>query len=160
MRPSAQALLLLAAVLVLGCQDKAQAPYERGEALEKDQSSVEGAISEYDTAAAADPNSTYGRKAAERAAALRKLLEELPANVTRPWCARLRKRLRERFIPQATSAYPNRGSDYINTVVTDFVVNLEYNCIQDIGRPTAGRWECYWNSNFDTYEGCEKMKAR
>ncbi len=82
----------------------------------------------------------------------------VPATVTMAWCAQLRQRLHDRYLPQARAKYPNRGSDFIEQVVGDYCKNLEYNCQQDVGKPTDGKWRCHWDSDFDNYDDCNATK--
>jgi len=82
----------------------------------------------------------------------------VPATVTVAWCAKLRERLQERYPSQAAAKYPNRGRSFTDQVVGDYCRNLEYNCQQDVGKPTAGKWQCHWDSSFDTYSQCDQLK--
>ncbi len=152
------ALLILAQLAILMREwfpDKVQQPFKEAEALASDEPTWELALAKYQEAVRADPSTDFGKQAAEKIPVMQKLLDTIPTSVSESWCARLRDRLQDRFYAQARTHFPEAGDAYIRTVFRDFVLNLEYSCKKDAGRTTSGKWACYWNSTYDTYEKCQ-----
>ena len=155
---AAAALLVLAQLAFLVREwfpDKAQQPFKEAEALAGDEPTWELALAKYQEAVSADSNSDFGKQAAMKIPVMQKLLDTVPDSVSLAWCARLCGRLQDRFYTQARIQFPEAGDAYVRTVVRDFVLNLEYSCKKDTGRPTSGKWTCFWNSAYDTYEKCQ-----
>ena len=143
-------------VIASACTDKAKEPYERAQVLDGSDDHLEEALASYRDAVAASPGSEYGNKAKERVTAIEKQLSVPPSTITRAWCARLRRRLEDRFAREALAKDPSRGESYVRQITGDFVANLQYACQRNEGKPTAGRWACLWNSTFDNYDQCDK----
>lgn len=144
----------------LGCQDRAEPGLLRCQQLERDGKLPEAAI-ECERAYDADPSSPMGKSALSRKMDLeRKLAEIVPATVSRDWCARLRARLEGRLGAEAQQKYPEHDPAYVRQVVTEHLMNVEYNCIQDIGKPTAGLWQCRWDEHFHNYKDCDELRKR
>ena len=100
----------------------------------------------------ADPETTSGNTALNKAAEIQAKLDEVvPATVTLEWCGRLRRRLEERLTSEARSQYGS-GSEGI---VHDNVLNVEHNCDEAVGRPTVGLWKCRWDEHLSNYKDCD-----
>lgn len=143
-------------IITCGCADKAKEPYEKAQTLDGVDATLDEALELYQAAAASSPDSSYGIKARQRADILEKILSEPPTTVSVAWCARLRRRLESRFVGEALAKDPSRGEAYVRQVTRDFVLNMEYNCRRDAGKPTSGKWLCLWSASFDNYDQCDK----
>ena len=62
-------------------------------------------------------------------------------------------------ISRAQAKLGGAGGD-VGTIISDNVQNLEYDCREDVGKPTAGLWLCRWNETFDTSSRCDGLGSR
>jgi hypothetical protein len=85
----------------------------------------------------------------------------VPSTVSEPWCDRLGARLYQQYLGDARlddskKKYSRRAPDgYLEQVIGDHTTNVVVNCKDDAGQPTAGRWLCLWNSDFNNYKECK-----
>jgi hypothetical protein len=148
--------LFVVAVAMVGC-NKAKEPYDACAKLEA-AGQLGEALTACENASQADPATEYGKLAAEKASEIQAKLDEIvPPTVTMDWCARLRDRLQHRLSADAQVKYGGAGGD-VGTVIHDNVLNVEYNCRQALGHPTAGFWTCRWNETLDNYKDCDALE--
>ncbi len=155
--------LLLIVTVIVKSADAASEPYAQCAQLEKDGKLVE-AQAACGSAVAAGPNTPSGIAAAEKLASMkaaeeRRMAETLPQTVTYAWCGRLRTRLEERLVPEASAAYPEHDVNFIKQIVHDNLDGVEVNCRSAVGKATSGLWECRWNEHFSNYKDCDKLEA-
>jgi hypothetical protein len=147
--------LILFVMLSVGC-DKAKDGLHECERLEVAGKLTE-AVAACTAAHEADPETTSGKNALDKATRIQTKLDEIvPATVTMEWCARLRNRLQGRLSADAQVKYGGAGGD-VGTVIHDNVLNVEYNCRQAVGQPTTGLWTCRWNETLGNYKDCDAM---
>lgn len=141
-------VLLLGALIIVGC-DKAQEPYKNCQQLEA-AGKMDDAIAACEAAVSADSTSPSGKMASA------KLDEIVPTTVSMGWCTRLRAHLESRLASDARVKYGGAGGD-VGGMIHDNVLNVESNCHEAVGQPTAGLWTCRWNETLDTYPQCDSM---
>jgi hypothetical protein len=165
---STLAMAALIGMFTSGCRDEARPAYEHCVDLQA-KGDVDGATAFCRTGVAANANSTAGKLAAQRLDELQHVLGTLEAQreaaanlvattVTGEWCGRLRQRLQSRYFAEAARDYPDRDPSYVRQVVTEGATNDWDDCVADVGKATAGYWDCRWNSGMDGTRDCKKFK--
>lgn len=152
--------MMVLGVMLVGCADKAEPEFKECERLQN-QGRIEDAIEACGTAASRSPASDYGIKAIRKIDELQaKLDSTIPPSVSVAWCARLSARLLPILTSGAKAASPEMNAAWVENSVREHVQNMEYNCRQDSGKPTAGEWECRWNETFATAKACDQLRVR
>jgi hypothetical protein len=173
---AATAAVIVALAIAVASVDRAASPLARCVSLEN-QGNLGAAIGACTDAVNVGKGSKSAIVAAERLDVLRPRLaaieyarhaerDKVPDVVTEGWCDRLKERLSDRYlsgelIDQAGKKYSLRHpASHLREVISEHLDNEVVSCKDDAGKPTAGYWQCKWNSTHSNYHQCRRASER